>query len=252
MLIPDVFDTTICSLDKKNDDDTCLSETDVSDLLTSIGFEASDDFEKNIEFLKIRNAGRHEPDWYDLNDTRNPVAKRILEENYLPIGPPNNEWLSNKDIDDVMRQVQKLVPDFQFAGTFAANEMKQDHIDKNKEMIGIVLNTSPVNVDGMHWVSILIDNKMKSIEFFDPVGNPYKKNPYFKQTMSMIQNIFPKHSVIVNKQQHQMKNGQCGVYSLFYIIMRAMSVKSMSGFNKTYISDEMMKEFRKRLFRFKK
>jgi Ulp1 family protease len=78
-------------------------------------------------------------------------------------------------------------------------------------IVALKANTSPVNVDGMHWVSILIDNKMKSIEFFDPVGNPYKKNPYFKQTMSMIQNIFPKHSVIVNKQQHQMKNGQCGV-----------------------------------------
>jgi hypothetical protein len=103
----------------------------------------------------------------------------------------------------------------------------------------------------MHWVSILIHNNTKTIEFFDPVGITYKNNPYFKETISMLQNMFPKHSIIINKKQHQMKNGQCGVYSLFYLIMRTMSVKSMSTFNKTHISDEMMKEFRKRLFRFK-
>jgi hypothetical protein len=63
-------------------------------------------------------------------------------------------------------------------------------------------------------------------------------------------NLTPRISLklIVNKKNHQYKNTECGMYSIFMIINMLTNKMTLHDFTNRRISDEQMMQFRKKYF----
>lgn len=177
-------------------------------------------------------------------------------------------WLSNVDIENVLKQYGKIY-DFaiflgplpiDFAKYFSHYSFNENTINsaikKGYKCIAIVFNTGTLQSGGKHWVSLFIDlrNKAKpTIEYFDSVGyNPPK------EILSVINDI--RKSVCPNnglrceyinekiKQlSHQKGNNECGVYSLYFITERLKGT-SYEEIQANEMPDKLMFEFRNKFF----
>jgi hypothetical protein len=154
--------------------------------------------------------------------------------------------------------------------------------DNGKTKLGLVINLDEHYKNGSHWVSLYTDLKKNQVYFFDSVGKPprkrikkfitkiikflYKKN--FNETLK-IKNIIKflkdknntelskKYLIYVNNiknfdirynnTQHQFKNSECGVYSIYFIVKLLDSVP-FNYFLNNVIKDEEINEFRKEYF----
>jgi hypothetical protein len=181
-----------------------------------------------------------------------------------------NEWLSSVDIDKVMNQYKKAYKCFEFIGPSPIDfDTKTSHgecvwnelcnfslanqIKKGKNKIGIIFNTDPHNKSGSHWISLFINIKKKIICFFDSVGTKPSK-----EIMKLVNRIIdqghklnPKINFKFennNGIEHQNKNTECGIYSLFFII-HMLQDKTSENFYKTHIiNDGQIQNYRKIYF----
>jgi hypothetical protein len=158
-----------------------------------------------------------------------------------------NEWLSNVDIANVLKQYEKLYYCFEFLGPtpidynsrygsgFVCNKIAnfqlKTYTQDNKTKIGIVFNLDKHTQSGSHWVCLFINIKQRYIFYFDSVGN---KMPL--QIKKLVDKIVKQGSemsppihfrVEVNKIQHQRKNNECGVYCLFVITTLLQDTKNV-------------------------
>ena len=131
-----------------------------------------------------------------------PTFRQLPKDNYefvkdLTFKPPRptddsgntkNAWLSNEDIEKVMKQYEKIYPDFKFMGPYPIDfakhfnyygfneNMIQEFIKQDFRRIGIVFNTGTLSSGGIHWVALYINlkdalrNGYYTVEFFDSVG----------------------------------------------------------------------------------
>ena len=124
---------------------------------------------------------------------------------------------------------------------------------KGKNKIGIIFNTDPHNKSGSHWISLFINIKRKIICFFDSVGTKESK-----EIMKLVNRIIdqghklnPKINFKFennNGVEHQYKNTECGIYSLFFII-HMLQDKTSESFYKTHIiNDGQIQNYRKIYF----
>jgi hypothetical protein len=121
----------------------------------------------------------------ELNDTD------INKNTFIPEKPIEwynspNEWLSNFDIADVMKQYEQD-SDFIFFGptpidfderinynrcvnqelcSINLREIKK----KNKDKIGVIFNLDPHTKSGSHWTALFVDMKKGGIYYFDSYG----------------------------------------------------------------------------------
>ena len=179
-----------------------------------------------------------------------------------------NEWLSSIDIIEVMNQYEKTYKCFDFMGPspidYDTHKLYgecvweelchfnlEEQIKKGKSKIGVIFNTDPHDKGGEHWISLFINIKKGEIFFFDSAGN---KIP--NQIMKFVNNVIEqgrslqKNSINFKFNQnypveHQYKNTECGVYSLFFII-HMLEDKITGHYLKTHVlKDEYMEQFRK-------
>jgi hypothetical protein len=179
-----------------------------------------------------------------------------------------NEWLSSIDIIEVMNQYEKTYKCFDFMGPspidYDTHKLYgecvweelchfnlEEQIKKGKSKIGVIFNTDPHDKGGEHWISLFINIKKGEIFFFDSAGN---KIP--NQIMKFVNNVIEQgHSLQKNSinfkfnqnypVEHQYKNTECGVYSLFFII-HMLEDKITGHYLKTHVlKDEYMEQFRK-------
>jgi hypothetical protein len=172
-----------------------------------------------------------------------------------------DSWLSNFDIMDVLNQYENTHPQFRFIGPssidydtkieISPNKSRcvckklcefqlNDHIQysKNKtkqpvEKIGIIFNMDPHDKRGSHWVSMFIDITENFIFYFDSNGNAIPKQiQKFSQTvMDQGKNMTPPKYFELHqntKTEHQMKNTECGMYCLYFIITMLLREKEIS------------------------
>jgi len=228
------------------------------------------------------------------------MIENIKRNIFAPKHPPEwkddpDDWLSNFDIEAVVKQYEKSNPEFKLLGpttidfdtkvkerggkcvledlcTFSLEKF----IKEKKTKIGVVLNLDKYYQSGSHWVSLFIDIGNKYIFFFDSANNPIppevwlKKNPKSSKKMKPLVNRImeqgkalktPIHFKFFNNRgkNHQRKNTECGMYSLFFIITlltgkgpfikKTLTVKQRRNlFLKNRIPDEMMLEYRKVYF----
>lgn len=207
--------------------------------------------------------------------TSNTEEKNDLLDSFSPKSPLKwktnpTEWLSSVEIINVMQQYEKSHKCFKFLGPSPIDfddpkaygscvwedlckfDLKS-HNKKGKHKLGIIFNTDPHYKGGEHWISLFVNCKKKTIFFFDSAGNKVpdriKKlvDKITSQGLQMSPSIkfkFDQNAPI----EHQSKNTECGVYSLYFIV-HMLKDKINGDYLKTKIlPDEYIQQFRKIFF----
>ncbi len=187
-----------------------------------------------------------------INDKK--LLEKIKYYTFKPHHPKTMKtWLNTNDINNVLNQYQYKYTNFKFNGAVPSDFYKFVNIDYNKilnyDYVGYVINIDSSDKPGSHWVSLFIDNKVKTIEFFDSVGHVPTKN--IKIFISNLQKNLGKrvnYKLLINRKIHQTKDVDCGVYSIHYIIQRLKN-KSFKDITNNIIKDSKMNKYRNYIFR---
>jgi hypothetical protein len=205
---------------------------------------------------------------YDIKRYMNPeLVESVLKDNFKPVGPKlSKEWLSNFDIDDVLKQIQKKyidkhflhIPfqmrDFEKTNSDLARLDWQAEYNKGYRTFGTVMNTDYSSGKGIHWFAIfgefLDSSNIFTIEYFNSSGElPLPEvTSWMKRTKHALTMNKEVKDIVATRLINQEDSSSCGVYSLFYIISRLDGIP-LEWFKKNRIKDETMYEFRKYLFR---
>lgn len=206
--------------------------------------------------------------WID-NLYQQGMRKRIHEYIFSPEKPHEwsknpYEWLSNYDIEGVMKQYERAYSEFKFIGTTFIDWLERNgdscvskklcnfdlssHIKSGITKIGIVFNLDKHTGPGTHWVTLFIDVKDRFIFYFDSNGTKIPKNikifvEKVKEQSKLINTPFKlfENSPFV----HQYSNTECGMYSLFCMI--TFITNEVNGKNITNKSDKINLFKRKRV-----
>tara|TARA_B110000444_G_scaffold196414_1_gene187078 strand:+ start:3259 stop:4152 length:894 start_codon:yes stop_codon:yes gene_type:complete len=173
------------------------------------------------------------------------------------------QWLSSIDIINVMSQYEKHYDNFVFLGPspidFDDKKLfgtcvweKICKFDLNtyintKTKIGFIFNMDPHYKDGSHWMGLFVDIEKRFIFYFDSNGD---KIP--KRIKILVDRIIEQGNKLkINLEfmsnagkMHQMKDGQCGMYSLYFIIELLQGTKTPDYFKNHRITDEIMRDYR--------
>lgn len=156
-------------------------------------------------------------------------------------------------------------------------------MQKNKTQLGMVINLDEHYKKGSHWVGLYFNLEKYCIFFFDSCGfKPKKKicnfikriamwmyhkyilNSKFEKTnieyektdtesifMTTNKNKYEKiFNIDYNKNRHQFKDSECGVYSVNFIL-RLLNGETFDEICQNITSDDKINECRKVYFRFK-
>lgn len=213
----------------------------------------------------------------------------IFNNTFRPVGPNGKfEWLSTTHINDVMGQYEYKYPEFKFFGAvpidfdklpfLGIKDVNYDDLYKTKTKLGFVFNLDEHWQSGSHWVSLYTDLEKKQIYFFDSYGKrPEKRirdlvkklsrwchNKHNCNNICSItdgsesymrnknkNNIEQKLNIEYNRNRHQYKNSECGVYSLNFIL-RLLNGNSFNQITKTKVLDDEINDCRNVYFRFSK
>jgi hypothetical protein len=156
-----------------------------------------------------------------------------------------NTWLTNHDIQHVLKQYETACPDFQSLGPTPIDFDKRSSPDQcvddmlchfeldkwlssSKTKFGIVFNLSPHTEEGSHWVAQYMDidpnvANHRMVFYFDSngEGTPRQIRKFNTKILKQAHQAgFPIHpeNVHVNKKAHQKTDTECGMYVLYFII----------------------------------
>ena len=183
-----------------------------------------------------------------MKEIKDPVIMKNLEKiSFAPDQPIEwasnpDEWLSNYDIFNVIRQYQDIHTDFVFFGPTTidfdtklperggqcvenqiCNFQLEHYLAKGKTKFGIVFNLDKHTQSGSHWVSLFLDIKDKLILYFDSAGGkvPEEVKSLIHRIQQQSNQLSPALRMDVYNNagvRHQNGNTECGMYSLFFII----------------------------------
>ena len=234
----------------------------------------SNDPKKIWRFLK-KNMNKkcyNELCWLKNKEISENIDNEVIKNKYFrPFSPKKwkkhpFEWLSSKDIIKVMEQYEKSYNNFVFLGPSPIDfNTKQLHgtcvyeqlcnfnlkefYTTGKNKIGIILNLDPHYKSGSHWVALFVDLEKHFIFYFDSNGDkiPKEINDLVKKIKTQASNLQLELKYVSNYNiEHQQKDGQCGMYTLYFIIELLKGNKDYNYFNdkKHKIKDEEMKKYR--------
>ena len=198
-----------------------------------------------------------------------------LEARFAPAAPGSwarkpNEWLTNFDIQKVMRQYEDAYPCFKFIGPtpidFDAPSARtgrcvwpelcdfqlRTYADQRKHKIGIVFNTDVDAGPGEHWISMFVNTRAAQIVFFDSTGVP--PPPEVRALAERIQRQSaelhgrPFAFVSLDGVEHQKKNSECGVYALYFLTHMLRDQTSVAQLRSDLLDDAYMSTFRQIFF----
>ena len=213
----------------------------------------------------IRNMDANDADFI-RKYTIKPLRPIDISGNY------DDAWLSNTDIENVMKQFEKVYPNFIFMGPFPIDFAKYftyyhfnvDNIckliNKGINQIGIIFNTGTLQSGGMHWVALFVNLKTKlnngyyTVEYFDSVGDKPPRiiskvidgiiDECCSRTNRKCINILK----LTGQNKHQKGNNECGVYAMYFITER-LKGRSYMTIQSNVIRDDEMNKFRYKFFR---
>lgn len=171
-------------------------------------------------------------------------------------------WLSSTDITRVLNQYEEVYPEFKYIGPspsdfyFRENgtcvweelcKFKVHEMSKTKSKVGIVFNLDTHEGGGTHWIGIFMDLRDKIMYYFDSTGSSIKEEPHIYKFYEKVKMQDPEHRLVENTVEHQMGNTECGMYTLFFIIVM-LQTGNFSIFQKNIFRDKSMIKLRKKLF----
>ena len=213
--------------------------------------------------------------WLRQSFMQNKVSSSLKKYTFAPDSPESwesnpKEWLSSDEILEVMKQYEHSHPEFVFLGPspidFEKKTLFNDciwedlckfdlrhYIDKGKTKIGIIFNLDPADKDGSHWVATFIDTKRKGIYYYDSNGihapNRIKNFLHKVKEQGKHKDVGIKFKIEQNTKEHQMKDGECGMFTMYFII-NMLKKQSFKQFKKKFKGggDEYMNKLRDVLF----
>ena len=139
-----------------------------------------------------------------------------------PLGPEKEtEWLSNFDIENVMKWYEQKYPDFKFYGAIPLdcedyNFCPLRRFTNDKSKIGVIYNLDRYGQSGSHWVSLFADLEKCVVYFSDSAGKPPK--PDIMRFVERITKYCDNMTFKYNTKKYQTDNTECGVYSINFIL----------------------------------
>jgi hypothetical protein len=224
---------------------------------------------------KLQNVCNKESCWLTQKFAKKGMQSE-LETAFAPSAPEKwkknpTEWLSSNDIMSVMKQYESKYKCFDFIGPspidFDTRKVYgecvweelchfdlQKQIENKKTKIGIIFNLDPHYKGGSHWVSLFIDISKGTAFYFDSVGKTAP--PQIKKFVSELkrQGLQYKENSINftydenHPKEHQMKDTECGIYSLYFLIHLLEGTHDTDYFKTNTISDKCVQRFRKVYF----
>ena len=271
------------NLSKKNKAFTCFNDENLF-LFKRVWNQNSNDKIKTNDVKEIWNFFKktlkkkcyNELCWLTSKNITSIQNKELLAKQiFKPFAPDSwktkpYEWLSSIDITEIFRQYEDRYKNFKFIGPspidFDEKKMfsscvweelcnfnLRKHIQNNKTKIGIIFNTDPHYKSGTHWIALFIDLTKQFIYYFDSNGN---KVP--KEITQLIERIKKQgHQLNIDFTVsnnvglvHQFNDGQCGMYSIYFIVELLKETKHYSFFNTKRIKDSEMKNMRKKYYNY--
>jgi hypothetical protein len=173
-----------------------------------------------------------------------------------------NEWLSTLEFIDIFKGYEEANPDFLFLGVAASDyEYKMSNgqceinelcsldvrkLPKGVKKLGVVFNIDKHDQPGSHWVAMYISVKKKTVYYFDSAGS--KILPSIYALYKQIHNQDHTYKYVDNYPLiHQYGNNECGMYSIFFLIMMIYT-EDYKYFTKKRWKDKTMNALRKKLF----
>ena len=193
---------------------------------------------------EFKHMCKDEKCWLEQAFMENKISPTLKKFTFAPNSPHSwekdpSEWLSSDEINDVMKQYEKTHSDFVFLGPSPIDFDKKtlfndciwedlckfdlrEYIEKGKTKIGIIFNLDPADKDGSHWVAAFIDTKRKGIYYYDSNGIHAPKR--IKRFLDKVKqqgkhkDVNIKFKLEQNTKEHQMKDGECGMFTMYFII----------------------------------
>lgn len=224
--------------------------------------------------LKMRLDCKDERCWVKEIDDKN-IRTQIKNQLFAPEHPPEwlhnkNEWLSNYDIDAIMKQYEEKDKtfeylasspvDFNFIVDKSSNTCYEETLCKfdlktlmaaGKHKFAAVFNLDKHDESGSHWISLFINAHKNIIMFFDSAnGNiPTQIAQFIKTVKQQGLDNGIQFKFLRNHKQHQRGNTECGVYSIHFIIeMLNNADRAIELFLNGYIPDNKIEKYRKIYF----
>jgi hypothetical protein len=247
----------------------CVPRTMVQDIASKHNVKFKEDLEKVLDELKKTT----NCDTQVCVVQKSEIDQSLIDEYFKPKGPKNSTaWLSNFDIDNVLKQLSKKFPDFLHIYFHMRDFQECPMVGENgitlsdlcfhsqytkhgKKTFGVVFNTDKSSGKGEHWLAVFgdfRDPKSATIEYFDSAGREPMKE--VNQWMCKVSTDwtkkfnFPIKPIPVSCMVYQNDNHSCGVYALYYIMSRLHGIE-YTHFQKPQVNDAIMHDFRKYLFR---
>jgi len=149
-------------------------------------------------------------------------------------------------------------------------------LKEKKHKVGVVFNTDPSTKSGQHWISLYFDLLKEQVYFFDSVGDapPKQVRKFISRIVSFIYKKkydeeldikkvikclkkkdinndvckkLNKIDIRYNNIQHQIKDTECGVYSINFVL-RLLKGESFDNIKNNITLDEEMSKCRKVYF----
>ena len=231
--------------------------------------------------------GNDEVCWIDISFIKKLRDFDISKNTFLPeMENGLFTWLNTTNIDEVMEQYMTIHPEFEFLGGLPVDfdnlpftgvpTLNFDNLyDKGKTKIGMIINTDPRDRPGQHWTALYADLEKSQIYFFDSYGvQPDDRIRGFINRTATWCNTKHNHGKVqeekckmmtknggsckyerimnidFNRNRHQYKDSECGVYSLFFIL-KMLEGNKFEDIVSDKIPDQQMTDLRDKLFRFK-
>ena len=185
----------------------------------------------------------------------------------------SNTWLNSNDISNVMSQYETAFNNFKFVGVFPIDFFKQTSLNQciSQEMcnlnietmynskrnkIGVIYNLDKHDESGSHWVSMYIcldpNNVNYGIYYYDSAisGIPKEIKTFMNYVSNIMKNITLKKNikrkflVKANKKQHQFKNTECGMFSMYFILQCLEDKNVINDIYNSNITDDHVFKFR--------
>lgn len=232
------------------------------------------DPEKVWEFLnaQLQSSCDKESCWLEQPFTKGKYEDEIRK-SFAPEAPKSwrenpKEWLSSDELKKVMKQYERTYKCFKFLGpapidfdkmlsdgcvdSQICNFELQKYMDEGKTKLGFSFNTDTHEGGGEHWVSMFLNMKRRPamLFYYDSAGEKASKEieKLAQRIIKQGSELKPQPVKIEFDQnypvEHQFKNTECGIYSLFFII-HMLEDKVTKEYLKTHIiKDDYMEQFR--------
>lgn len=179
------------------------------------------------------------------------VQTELVEEFKPPIPKGKNAWLNTDDIDHVIDRYERIFPAFRYIGTYpidftdvapeVLNNLKRWLRSSKIKSIGLILNLDEHDEPGSHWVAVFMDKTRRSFEYFDSFGQsaPEEVNDLFEDVEYYSDKRW---KFLENGIVHQLRNSECGVYAIHFIVKRLSGSSFHSVVSDIIRDDEMNAE----------